>query len=368
MKALAITTGKPGVSLVDREIPRIESPDEIKVRILRVGICGTDREEVIGGRAKAPQHSQDLVIGHEMFGVVEEAGKSVQQFAPGDYIVFTVRRGCGHCDSCNMNRPDMCTTGDYTERGIWGQDGYQTELVVDKEQYAVKVPKELKDIGVLIEPLSVAEKAVDEAVMLQVKHLPYLRDDKEVITDKNILVAGLGPIGLLAGFILRLKGAKVYGLDVVDQDTPRALLLKQIGGSYIDGRKIPVDHIEESIGRMDIILEATGVAALEFNLLDALGPNGIYVLTGIPGGDRPLQIDGAEIIRRLVLNNQVMVGSVNASQKHFQMAVDDLSRFRETFGNTIDKVITDRIPYNKFSDAFAHHGSEEIKTVVEWMP
>lgn len=367
MKAIAVNPGKPGAFIVERDEPQIKTPDDIKVKILDVGICGTDREEVNGGRSKPAPGQKDLVIGHEMFGVVQDTGKAVQQVKVGDYIAFTVRRGCGHCDACSMGRPDMCTTGDYTERGIWGHDGYQTGFVVDKEDYCVLIPQELKDIGVLVEPLSVAEKAIDESVIVQKSRLPYIHDVKAIIAGKTILVAGLGPIGLLASFILRLRGAKVYGLDVVDQSSPRVSLLEEIGGMYIDGRKVMMDDINKVYGSMDMILEATGVASLEFNLLDTLGTNGLYVITGIPGGDRPIQVQGAEIIRQLVLNNQVMIGSVNASKTHYKMAVDDLSRCREVYGSAIDKVITQRIPYRNFGDAFLHHGAEEIKTVMEWI-
>lgn len=366
MKAIAVSPGKPGAFLVEREEPQIQSPDDIKVQILDVGICGTDREEAAGGRSKPQQGEKDLVIGHEMFGIVRETGRAVTKVAPGDHVIFTVRRGCGHCDACSMGRPDMCTTGDYTERGIWGRDGYQAVFVVDKEQYCVKVPEGLKDIGVLVEPLSVAEKAIDEGVLVQKSRLPYAGDTEGVLANRNILVAGLGPVGLLAAFALRLRGAKVYGLDVVDQGSPRAFLLKEIGGTYIDGRKVKVDDINTVHGKMDMIFEATGVASLEFNLLDTLGTNGLYVLTGIPGGDRPIQIQGAEIVRRLVLNNQDMIGSVNASKAHYGMAVEDLSRSRQAYGTAIDKVITQRIPYSNFQDAFMRHRADEIKTVIHW--
>ncbi|MCL5276695.1 MAG: glucose 1-dehydrogenase [Deltaproteobacteria bacterium] len=366
MKAIAVTPGSPGTFLVERDRPQIQAPDDIEVKVLDVGICGTDREEAAGGRCKTPEGRQDIVIGHEMLGSVQETGKAVTQVRPGDYIVFTVRRGCGHCAACAMGRPDMCTTGDYTERGIWGHDGYQSELVVDGEQYCVKVPQELRGIGVLVEPLSVAEKAIDEGVMVQRGRLPYVRDTAGVLSNRNILVAGLGPIGLLAAFILRLRGARVYGLDVVDRGSPRASLLEQIGGTYIDGRKVMVDDITKVHGTMDMVFEATGVASLEFDLLDTLGQNGLYVLTGIPGGDRPVQVRGAEIIRQLVLDNRVMIGSVNASKAHYTMAVDDLLRSRQVYGTAIDKVITQRVPSRDFGDAFLRHTAEEIKTIIQW--
>jgi threonine dehydrogenase-like Zn-dependent dehydrogenase len=157
---------------------------------------------------------------------------------------------------------------------------------------------------------------------------------------RRCLVAGLGPVGLLAAMVLRLRGGEVYGLDVVDSNTARPKWLDGIGGRYIDGRQVPADQVEKKIGGMDFILDASGIASLEFNLLDALALNGIYVLTGIPGGDRPLQIPGAELIRQLVLDNQVMLGSVNAARGHFQMAADDLAQAHLRWGAHIASLIT----------------------------
>jgi threonine dehydrogenase-like Zn-dependent dehydrogenase len=366
MKALALTTGTKNIRLVDRPEPKTASPDEIKVRVLRVGICGTDREEASGGRALPPEGAKELVIGHEMFGRVVDTGKNVTLVKPGDLAVFTVRRGCGECLPCLMNRSDMCLTGRYRERGIWGLDGYQAEFVVDREEYLVRVPAELEPVGVLAEPLSVAEKAIDESVRIQSARLPDALAAPNWLSGKHCLVAGLGPIGLLAALALRLRGAEVYGIDVVDATSARPQWLDRIGGTYVDGRSVPPDKVQTSLGRMDMILEATGVASLEFNLLDALGKNGVYVLTGIPGGDRSLRLDGAELIRRLVLGNQVMIGSVNAARGYFQMAVDDLARARLAWGDHVARLISHRHGYQDFGDAFGNHGADEIKVVVEW--
>jgi threonine dehydrogenase-like Zn-dependent dehydrogenase len=331
-----------------------------------VGICGTDREEAAGGRSKPPAGQTELVIGHEMFGKVVETGKSVTRVSAGDLAVFTVRRGCGKCLPCLMNRPDMCQTGEYVERGIWGLDGYQTEFVVDKEQYVVRVPTDLEPVGVLCEPLSVAEKAIDEALRIQSARLPDAPATLDWLHDRPCLVAGLGPIGLLAAMVLRLRGAKVLGLDVVDADTARPKWLETIGGQYIDGRQVTPDKVDDHFGRIDLIFESAGVAALEFNLLDALASNGIYVLTGIPSGDRPLEIDGAELIRELVLENQLMVGSVNAARDHYQMAVDDLSHAALLWGDHVTKLITNHHPYADYDSALHQHSADEIKAVIEW--
>jgi glucose 1-dehydrogenase len=366
MKAVCLVPRTSTMRLADVPEPSVSAPDQIKVRIIRVGICGTDREEAEGGRARAPDGRDELVIGHEMLGRVVETGASVSRVAPGDLVVFTVRRGCGTCLPCAMERSDMCLSGAFRERGIWGLDGYQAEMVVDSERYAVRVPPELEDIGVLTEPLSVAEKAVDEAVRIQAARLPGAAARPYWLHGRRCLVAGLGPIGLLAAACLRLRGAEVYGLDIVDQQSTRPLWLAHIGGTYIDARKVSPHGVQKVVGGVELIFEATGVAAIELNLLDALATNGIYVLTGIPGGDRPLQLQGAELVRRLVLGNQLMVGSVNASRDHFQMAVDDLLRARAQWPGHIEKLITDRRPFADFSRALARNDPDEIKVTVEW--
>jgi threonine dehydrogenase-like Zn-dependent dehydrogenase len=260
----------------------------------------------------------------------------------------------------------MCRTGEYQERGIWGLDGYQAEFVVDKEQYLVRVPQELQAIGVLTEPLSIGEKAIDEAKRLQSARLPDVAARPGWLFGRRCLVAGLGPIGLLAAMTLRLRGAEVYGLDIVDAGTARPEWLTRIGGHYLDGRQAAPDRVADTIGRMEFILEATGVPGLAFNLMDALAPSGVYVLTGIPGGERPLQIPGPQLIRELVLDNQVMVGSVNAARDHFQMAVEDLEHAYLRWGEHIGRLISHHYPYSEFRAAFGRHPSDEIKAVIEW--
>ncbi len=366
MKAIALVPGTTDLRLVDRPEPRIQKPEEIKVQVLQVGICGTDREEASGGRADAPPGGDELIIGHEMLGRVAETGSAVQSFRVGDLAVFSVRRGCSHCPSCAANRSDMCYTGDYTERGIKGADGYQAEFVVDQEIYAVKIPPEMGSVGVLTEPMSIVEKAIDEGARIQAARLPEVKDPSGWLKGKRVLVAGIGPIGLLAAIVLRLRGAEVVGLGRQDADTARPSLLAQIGAGYADDRKIRPESWEDHFGQIDMIVEATGAAHLEFDLLSVLGINGVYVLTGIPGGDRPLQISGAELMRRLVLRNQVMVGSVNAAPRHFQMAVEDMGKAQKNWGEEIQKIITDRFPYTEFDQALHSHPPEEIKAVLEW--
>jgi threonine dehydrogenase-like Zn-dependent dehydrogenase len=366
MKVLSLVAGSRNLRLTNRPEPDIASPDDVKVRMVRVGICGTDREEASGGRCQPPEGQTELVIGHEMVGQVVEVGNAVTRVRKGDYAVITVRRSCGHCLPCAMNRSDMCHTGQYRERGIWGLDGYQAEFAVDKEQYVVRVPPALEAVGVLTEPLSVAEKAIEEAARLQMARLPDASATPHWLFGRRCLVAGLGPIGLLAALALRLRGAEVFGLDIVDASTARPQWLTHIGGHYVDARQLGPTRDAGAFGPMELVLEATGVPALAFNLLDALTWNGVYVLTGIPGGDRPLEIPGAQLIRELVLDNQVMLGSVNAARDHYQMAVDDLQRTESIWPGHLSQLITHRSPAAEFMQAFGGHPANEIKSVIEW--
>jgi threonine dehydrogenase-like Zn-dependent dehydrogenase len=364
VKVLTIVPGTPGVQLGSRPEPKIQLSDDVLLDVLQVGICGTDRDEASGGRAEPPPGAREIVIGHEMVGRVAAIGPDVATLIPGDYAVLTVRRGCTGCLACVGGRPDMCYSGDYTERGIKGEDGYQAERVVEREQYAVSIPASLAEVGALIEPLSVGEKAIEEAFLLQQARFGDLRPAVPLA-----VVAGLGPVGLLAAMALRLRGVQVIGLDVMDPTSDRARVITDLGCEYVDGRAAHSEDLRQRFGRIDLVFEATGVPALEFDLVGALGLNGIYVLTGIAAGSRPVTVDGATLMRGLVLGNRLMVGSVNASRHHFEAAVADLERGETRWPGLAARLITHRLAPEAFARAFARdHAQEEIKTVIQWQP
>ena len=178
----------------------------------------------------------------------------------------------------------------------------------------------------------------DEALRIQSARLPGASATPLWLHGRRCLVAGLGPVGLHAALALRLRGAQVFGIDVVSPDSPRPRWLTFIGGVYLDGKAAPIGQVFGSLGGMDLVIEAAGVASLEFQLIDALAPSGIYVVTGIPGGSSSLQLPGAELVRRLVLGNQLVVGSVNASRDHYQTAVDDLARAHLPWGDHLKQL------------------------------
>lgn len=366
MKAISLTPHTTNIRLVDVPEPHIVTANQIKMKVLEVGICGTDREQAEGGRADAPKGKTDLVIGHEMFGQVVAVGENVTAAAVGDFGMFTVRRGCENCLACLNLRNDMCFTGKYTERGITGADGFQAEFVVDLAQYFVAIDSSLKSVGVLTEPMSVAAKAIDEAMIIQHARLQSFIPSSNWLEGRKAIIAGIGPIGLMAAFALSLRGATVVGMDIVDEDTLRPQLLRHIGGTYVDGRKVKTTDLDDVCGEADFVFEATGIAKLQIELLDSLAMNGIYVATGIPAGHRPMTILAGDIMKQLVLKNQILIGSVNASIDHYRTAVQDLQASIQKWPGVLEKVITERVPYYDFERALKAHSADEIKVVVDW--
>lgn len=365
MKAITLIPGTTQISCEERSEPAIQQPDQVKLKVLEVGICGTDREEVSGGRALAPPGEKELIIGHEMLGQVIEVGSKVSSFKAGDLAVITVRRGCDKCISCLQDQPDLCYSGEYTERGIKGRHGFQSEYVVDQEKFLVKVPPAVRPYGVLCEPMSVVQKAVEEILKLQKTRLPDWSKPEE-LQKKQALVAGLGPIGLLACIALRLRGLKVYGLGRGPATSDRAKIVQEIGGTYIDGTQLQYSDIPTRYGSIDLIIEAAGVAELSFHLLEALGTNGGYALTGVPGPTKPLSIAADHLIQNLVLKNQLILGSVNAGKKHWQLAIEALEKAQAQWGGVMQKLITSRYPHEQFKEALSTHSKTDIKCVLTW--
>lgn len=334
--------------------------------MLLVGVCGTDREEASGGRADAPSGEKELVIGHEMLAEVVEVGTKVTRVQVGDRVIITVRRGCNACAACLAFRSDYCTTGKYTERGIKGAHGFQSTFIVDEEIYAVKAPHSLGDIAVLAEPMSVVQKAIEESILIQARRLSWLKDPLNWIQGKTACVAGLGPIGMLASLVLLLKGAHVVGLDRAPTDGARARLFKAMGGTYIQDTSFDPAAFKKDYPDVQLIVDAAGVAKFDFTLISLLGVNGIFVLTGVPGEQSAVSVDGSQLFKQLVLCNQIILGSVNESIEHFAQGLKDLEIASQKWPGIVEQFITHRFPYTNFQQGFAKSGSDEIKAVIDW--
>ena len=378
MLAVGMLRGKEGVHSFDVPVPEIKQPDEVLVRVKQVGLDGTDFNMLRFQLQDLDEGRGEVVMGHEMVGVVEETGSAVTSLAPGDIVVVTVRRGCGICHPCLHNQSDMCMTGLYTERGIHRLDGFLTRFVVDKEQYILKVSPQLRDLAVFSEPLSIVEKGIEQIKLIQ-SRLPWTCSHPEHNFQsgdwggcKTALVVGAGPLGLLATALLRLAGVQTYVADIVSEDTPKAHLVKHMDAVYIDTReKKPAEIVARCIQAdktIDIIFEAAGAAATAIELINYMSRSSIYVMTGIPRKEMMLQVDGAQLVRQLVRYNQVIVGSVNSNRSHFQMALDDMGEVDIRFDGMLGEMITNRFQLEEYEQAFALDDPKHIKTVIEVEP
>ena len=376
MRAIALekASGRP-VLKDDHPEPVLHAPDQLLIRVLQVGICGTDRAIVRGEGGEPPPGDGYLVLGHEMLGEVVSAGNAAAaDYEPGDLVVCTVRRSCGQpeCPTCAHGESDMCYTGKYVERGIFHAHGYMTSRIVESTEYTVKLPEELRPFGVLMEPTTVVEKAILESVLVQ-HRLDWVRslDDSSAIARdwrfvRRALVAGAGPIGMMAAFLLRHHDVETHVTDVVPEDGYKASLVNSIGARYWNVSKTPAAEIPRQVGNIDLIVEATGIAPVAYELLNALGVNGVLVFTGVPG-DRggEFQLQGGHLMRQQVLWNQIVMGSVNANRSYFVQAVKDLSEIAERWPEVLAKVITGHHPMEDYESALTTQPKDEVKAVFD---
>jgi glucose 1-dehydrogenase len=364
MKALAVFPSSREVRLIDQPEPVITGPTQVKLRILEAGVCGTDREITSFNYGTPPVNSPHLVIGHEALGEVIEVGSGVTSFARGDLGVLMVRRPCPHdiCGPCRNGRQDFCITGDFTERGIKGAHGYMTEFVVDDERYIVKVPKKLREVAVLLEPLTVGEKAAEQVRVL-VQRLPgTLKNDPSQL---NAVVLGAGPIGLLGAMIMVDDKFKTWVYSMDKADSPNVKIVSAIGARFVSAEEASPADLAKTVGNISLVYEATGAAKVSFEVLSVLGVNGVFIFSGVPGVRAPMAIDAERIMRNLVLNNQVLCGTVNAGRASFEKGLNDLESFLQRFPAAVRALITARVSLDDARDAvLSRDGIKSVITVA----
>jgi threonine dehydrogenase-like Zn-dependent dehydrogenase len=318
----AVTLDYEERRLRERQAPRpeITRPTQVLFRILEAGVCGTDRELANFRLGAPPAGEQYLVLGHEAIGEVIAAGSAVANLKTGDLVAPMVRRACvPACVSCARSRRDLCVTGNYTERGILGAHGYFADFAVDEAEDLVRVPSALAQFGVLIEPLSVVEKAVQTAFRI---HEPGLR---------SAIVVGAGAIGILAALVLQSRGLEVTVSSIEPENGPRAALIRDAG----------IHYTNSTSGRADVVIEATGSPTAALHAVQMLAPLGVLVVLGASVAE------GRISFLDLIVHNQVIAGSVNASPEAFALAVQDLGRFRPA---TLRAMIH-RVPFGDFESS-----------------
>lgn len=344
MKAITVQPGTAGsLALEDRPDP---APDQttLLVQALALGVCGTDREIIAGDYGWAPPGRDRLVLGHESLARVIEAPAG-SGFAAGDLVVGIVRRPDPvPCIACGAGEWDMCRNGQYTERGIKAVDGYAAERFRLEPDFAVKVDPSLGLLGVLLEPASVLAKAWD--------HVDRIGHRTQSWKPASVLVTGAGPVGLLGALMGRQRGLAVHVVDHAT-DGPKPALVQALGGTY------HVNDVPQDV-RPDIVLECTGAPALVVDAMTRVAGGGIVCLLGVSAAGQAMPLDIGLFNRSTVLSNDVVVGSVNANRRHYELAAEALARADRDW---LGRLITRRVPLTRWREAFERKDGD-IKVVL----
>ena len=357
VKAGAVFPAQRRVEIVELEEPRIASSTEVKLRILEVGVCGTDREICQFHHGTVPDGSDFLVLGHESLAEVVETGAGVQRVRLGDLVVPRVRLPChdAECAACRGGHPDFCGSGGFFERGIKQANGFMTDFVVDDEEWLNPVPPEMREVAILVEPLTIAEKTLAEIRKVQ-ERLPFAHNAGRAI------VLGAGPIGLLGAMALVNAGFNVYIYSRELEPNPRAEVAAAIGATYISSRDQSVAQLAATVGNIDIVYEAIGASQTAFDLLEVLGANGLFCFTGVPRHGHPISLHLDRLLYNLVLKNQAILGAVNAGPDTFEAAIRDLGIFYKRWPQAVRSLITGRYALEEFREPILQPSG--IKNIV----
>ncbi|MEV5753335.1 glucose 1-dehydrogenase [Actinoallomurus sp. NPDC052308] len=347
MRALTTVPLKAG-SLQVSEVPEpMRGEGELLVEGVALGVCGTDREIVSGDYGYAPPGDEHLIIGHESLGRVMEAPEG-GDFRPGDLVVGIVRRPDPvPCGACAHGEFDMCRNGRYTERGIKQRHGFGSERWTIETDYAVRIDPALGDLGVLLEPTTVVAKAWD--------HLERI-GARAWFEPRRVLVAGAGPIGLLAALLGAQRGLDVHVLDRVTGGVKPKIVAK-LGGTYHTGSVAEV----AAKTRPDIVIEATGVAQLVMEAI-AESAASVVCLTGVSRAGHRTEVDAGGVNRQIVLSNAAVFGSVNANHRHYRLAAEALGRADRSW---LAQLITNRLPLDRAPEALRAGSDDDVKVVID---
>jgi threonine dehydrogenase-like Zn-dependent dehydrogenase len=345
MRALTVEPGFPNSIKLEDVPPPLQSDGDILVRALALGICGTDREIISGDYGWAPSGAKRLIIGHESLGRVETAPPG-SGFSPGDLVVGIVRRPDPvPCPACAAGEWDMCRNGQYTERGIKQRNGYGSEQFRLEHDFAIKLDPALDKLGVLLEPTSVVAKAWEQVERIGARGA-YWRP-------RIALITGAGPVGLLAALLAKQRGFDVHVLDRVEGGA-KPKLARDLGATYHAG----------DLGKLepDIVIECTGAASVVLDVMSRNAPEGIVCLAGVSSGGHKLQFDIGALNRGMVLENDVVFGSVNANRRHYRAAADALAKADKAW---LSRLITRRVPLDRWHEAFEPR-ADDVKTVLDF--
>jgi threonine dehydrogenase-like Zn-dependent dehydrogenase len=345
MLAMTAVPGQGGSATVEEVPDPSEADGALLVRGLLVGVCGTDREIAAGQYGEPPPGESKLIIGHEGLGEVLEA-PARSGFERGDLVVGIVRRPDPvPCPACAAGEWDMCRNDRFAERGIVRRHGYGSERWRLEPDFAVALPGELGELGVLLEPASVLAKAWEQVDRIS---------QRAFFQRRRALITGAGPIGLLACLLGVQRGYEVYAVDLASAG-PKRDLVEALGAHYHSGDAADLD------AEVEVVIECTGLGTVARSAAQRAVSGGIMCLTGIMNVDPQFDVDATAMNRRMVLHNQLIFGTVNAGRRHWEQAVDALATADPAW---LRGMITRRIPLARWTDALERQ-PEDIKVVVD---
>jgi len=336
MQALLTTPGTPHSTHVG-DVPE-PTGDGVLLRVLEVGVCGTDREISEGSFGVAPDDGEELILGHESLAVVERDGGG---FSRGQLVTATVRRSCEQCVACAEGAPDSCLTGDYSERGITRLNGFARELVLEDPSQLIVVPSSLGRLGVLAEPTSICARAIRHARAIGGRQPWELQ---------RALVIGGGAVGILSTALLRLQGIEVWTASLEESNA----LVEEVGAHYVSTKDAPLAELDG----FDLVIEAAGNAQLMADALGLLRRSGVACLLGIDPRQQKVEIDGPTLALDTILENRVLFGSVNAHREDWLAAVDGLDEAHRRWPGLLEAFVGLRVPLDRFEEAFAFRGGK----------
>ncbi len=345
MRAVAVYPGKREVKLIERAEPRITTATQVRIRMLEVGVCGTDKELCAFVFGLPPAGSDHFILGHVSGGEVLVTGSGATGFKAGDLVVGSVRLPCADasCEACRTDHQDFCATGKHREHGITGLDGFMAEYVVEDQAYLHAVPASLRSVAVLVEPLTIAEKAWRETARIQ-ERLPWTQARRKAV------VLGAGAVGLLGAMKLITEGFETFIYSLLPAPNESSAIADAIGATYISSRTVSVEQMAAQVDGIDLVYEALGAAQLAFDVLEKLAPNGLFIFTGVPRAESLDPFDTYAVVANLVLRNQAIVGIVNSGRQAFADAIRDLGIFHRRWPEALERMITGRYPMEQFLD------------------
>jgi threonine dehydrogenase-like Zn-dependent dehydrogenase len=359
------------VDLIQLPEPTLTSPYEVLVKVQQVGLCAKDVKILDGLAGKAPSHSEHLIIGHEMLGRVVALGKRVQTLKLGDLVVPTVRRGCRVCESCLRGEEGSCYSSLYTERGIWEAQGFLSEYIAEEEANLIRVDLALENVAVLLEPMSMAVKALELARTAQQRlavrcgHPEHAWDQSGWGHCQRALIAGVDAAGILAALWLRAAGGSVFVYANAAPESTLASELQAAGIEYLSSSTVPSKELSNWVGQADIVLDASGDAQICLSLLPSAARNGALVILDLPLGAAPADFDSAGLVRNLVSSNQVILGCVRSNRRHFEEGIPALERLRAAFPGLLPRLLNHRYPLSRLQDALEASSKASVKVLVE---